>query len=190
MLYELPDRDAKKGDAERGLEMDAASLLLEARQLDETQDVIDNGGVGTITMGSSTMIDAPILLQGDVSLAQDGGIIKTIKESAPSDDAPRPPPGSKVTIHYTGMLQSSGMQFDTSIGAGQPFTFTIGRGEVIKGWEEAIPSMKVGERATLEVRSDYAYGSKANGHGSYRAVMVDYNVPLQHAGVRCRVAGV
>jgi peptidylprolyl isomerase len=55
-------------------------------------------------------------------------------------------------------LESDGTKFDSSVDRGKPFTFTIGQGQVIKGWDEGFASMKVGEKALLVIRSDYGYG--------------------------------
>jgi peptidylprolyl isomerase len=55
-------------------------------------------------------------------------------------------------------LESDGTKFDSSVDRGQPFKFTIGQGQVIKGWDEGFASMKVGEKALLVIRSDYGYG--------------------------------
>mmetsp|Transcript_10556 Transcript_10556/g.15840 ORF Transcript_10556/g.15840 Transcript_10556/m.15840 type:complete len:486 (+) Transcript_10556:91-1548(+) len=96
----------------------------------------------------------------DVSLAQDGGIMKTILEAAPEDAAGPPPNGVEVTAHYTGTLESDGSKFDSSRDRGKPFVFTIGQGQVIKGWDEGFASMKVGEKAKLAIRSDYGYGDR------------------------------
>ena len=96
----------------------------------------------------------------DVSLAQDGGIMKTIIEAAPENAAGPPPPGVEVTAHYTGTLESDGSKFDSSHDRGKPFVFTIGQGQVIKGWDEGFASMKVGEKAKLAIRSDYGYGER------------------------------
>lgn len=94
----------------------------------------------------------------DVSIAQDGGVTKKILEAAP-DGAPGPPPnGNEVEAHYTGTLVSDGSKFDSSRDRGKTFKFTIGQGQVIKGWDEGFASMKVGEKAILKVRYDYAYG--------------------------------
>mmetsp|Transcript_42235 Transcript_42235/g.89823 ORF Transcript_42235/g.89823 Transcript_42235/m.89823 type:complete len:485 (+) Transcript_42235:75-1529(+) len=99
----------------------------------------------------------------DVSVAQDGGIMKTIIEAA-SDGAAGPPfKGAEVTAHYTGTLASDGSKFDSSRDRGTPFKFTIGQGQVIKGWDEGFASMKVGEKAKLAIRSDYGYGSQSMG---------------------------
>ncbi|CAB9507172.1 cis-trans isomerase [Seminavis robusta] len=98
----------------------------------------------------------------DVSLAQDGGIMKKILEEAPDGARGPPPNGWEVTAHYTGTLASDGSKFDSSKDRGKPFVFTIGKGQVIKGWDEGFQSMKIGEKAILSCRSDYAYGD--HGH--------------------------
>jgi len=94
----------------------------------------------------------------DVSVEQDGGIKKKILQSAPEDAQGPPPKGYEVTAHYTGRLVQDGTKFDSSVDRGSPFKFTIGQGEVIKGWDEGFASMKIGEKAILHIRSDYGYG--------------------------------
>jgi len=89
--------------------------------------------------------------------------MKTILSAAPDGASGPPTPNSEVTAHYTGTLASDGSKFDSSRDRGQPFKFTIGQGQVIKGWDEGFASMKVGEKAKLEIRSDYGYGSQAMG---------------------------
>lgn len=94
----------------------------------------------------------------DVSVAQDGGVQKKILTPAPQDARGPPPNGNEVEAHYTGTLVSDGSKFDSSRDRGKIFKFTIGQGQVIKGWDEGFASMKVGEKAMLKVRYDYAYG--------------------------------
>ncbi len=72
----------------------------------------------------------------DVSIAQDGGIMKTILEAAPEGALGPPPHGCEVSAHYVGTLESDGTQFDSSRDRGKPFKFTLGEGQVIKGWDE------------------------------------------------------
>src|ERR1700728_4610090 len=69
--------------------------------------------------------------------------------------------GSHVRVHYTGSL-TNGKKFDSSVDAGKPFDFTIGNGEVIKGWEEGITGMKVGGKRQLRIPPDLAYGAEGS----------------------------
>jgi len=68
--------------------------------------------------------------------------------------------GQKVKVHYTGWL-TTGKKFDSSVG-GQPFEFTLGQREVIKGWDEGVAGMKVGGKRQLRIPPDLAYGE--DGH--------------------------
>jgi len=67
-------------------------------------------------------------------------------------------PGQKVQVHYTGWL-TSGKKFDSSVG-GAPFGFTLGSGQVIKGWDEGVAGMKVGGKRQLRIPPQLAYGSR------------------------------
>lgn len=97
----------------------------------------------------------------DVSKAQDGGVLKKILQAAPDDAAGPPPVGNEVQAHYTGSLLD-GTKFDSSVDRGTPFKFTIGNGQVIRGWDEGFASMKVGEKAILKCKPDYAYGASGS----------------------------
>jgi len=65
--------------------------------------------------------------------------------------------GDHVKVHYTGWL-TTGNKFDSSVDANQPFDFTIGNGEVIKGWDEGVAGMKVGGKRQLRIPPQLAYG--------------------------------
>lgn len=65
-------------------------------------------------------------------------------------------------MHYCGTL-ADGSKFDSSRDRGQPFQFTIGVGQVIRGWDEGVMKMSVGERAVLEITPDFGYGSQGAG---------------------------
>jgi len=69
--------------------------------------------------------------------------------------------GQKVKVHYTGWL-TSGKKFDSSVG-GAPFSFRIGAGDVIKGWDEGVAGMKVGGKRNLVIPPELGYGSRGAG---------------------------
>jgi FKBP-type peptidyl-prolyl cis-trans isomerase len=75
-----------------------------------------------------------------------------------------PPKGSKVSVHYTGTL-TNGKKFDSSVDRKEPFVFTLGKGEVIKGWDEGVAKMKVGQKVKLTCPPEYAYGKQGIGDG-------------------------
>ena len=72
-------------------------------------------------------------------------------------------PGDKLTMHYTGKLYSDCSTFDSSVERGDPFKFTLGKGEVIKGWDDGLCGMCVGEKRKLTIPSDLAYGDGGSG---------------------------
>ncbi len=82
-----------------------------------------------------------------------------IETTKPGDDTTFPQAGQTVTVHYTGTL-TDGTKFDSSRDRGQPFQFVIGKGQVIKGWDEGVAQMSVGQRANLTCSPDYAYGDR------------------------------
>lgn len=78
-------------------------------------------------------------------------------------------PGDEVTVHYTGWLYDEhapdrrGRRFDSSRERGQPFSFVLGAGRVIRGWDEGVAGMRVGGRRTLLIPADLAYGRRGAG---------------------------
>jgi len=93
----------------------------------------------------------------DLTEAGDGGIVKVVKVPGPDPDD-RPWNGDRVTVHYTGTLQSDGSKFDSSVDRGERFQFNLGKQEVIKGWDRGVASMARGEVAVFTIASPYAYG--------------------------------
>ncbi len=74
-----------------------------------------------------------------------------------------PQAGQRVTVHYTGTLED-GTKFDSSRDRNRPFSFTIGVGQVIKGWDEGVASMRVGGQRQLVIPSDLGYGTRGAGN--------------------------
>jgi peptidylprolyl isomerase len=74
--------------------------------------------------------------------------------------------GKTCVMHYTGWLWSDGAKgekFDSSLDRGRPFTFGLGNGQVIKGWDEGVAGMKVGAKRTLLIPADLGYGARGAG---------------------------
>lgn len=65
--------------------------------------------------------------------------------------------GDRVKVHYTGWF-TNGKKFDSTVDANQPYSFTLGKGQVIKGWDEGIAGMKVGGKRQLRIPPELAYG--------------------------------
>ncbi len=77
--------------------------------------------------------------------------------------------GSDVTVHYTGWVYDQaaplqrGEKFDSSLDRGEPFTFLLGAGQVIRGWDDGVAGMRVGGKRVLMIPAEYGYGRKGAG---------------------------
>lgn len=96
--------------------------------------------------------------ESDFVTTNSGLQYKIIKKT----DENKPVAGERVEVHYEGKL-SDGSVFDSSISRGEPITFTLGKGRVIKGWDEGIALLHVGEKAIFIIPAELGYGSKAVG---------------------------
>jgi len=85
----------------------------------------------------------------------------TVETISAGDGRTFPKSGQTVVVHYTGTF-TDGKKFDSSRDRDDAFKFRIGQGEVIKGWDEGVAQMSIGQRAKLTCSPDYAYG--ARGH--------------------------
>jgi FKBP-type peptidyl-prolyl cis-trans isomerase FkpA len=75
---------------------------------------------------------------------------------------PAPKAGDRVAVHYTGWL-TDGRKFDSSVDRGQPFVFTLGRGQVIGGWDQGVATMRVGDKVRLTIPPHLGYGARGAG---------------------------
>ena len=89
---------------------------------------------------------------------EEGLIIETLKEGTGEEAKAN----DKITVHYTGWIKD-GDKFDSSLDRDQAFIFTLGVGQVIKGWDEGMLGAKVGEKRKLTIPSSLAYGESGAG---------------------------
>ena len=81
-------------------------------------------------------------------------------------------------MHYTGKLYSDCSTFDSSVERGDPFEFTLGKGEVIKGWDDGLRGMCIGEKRKLTIPSDLAYGDSGSGEKIPGGSTLQFDVEL------------
>ena len=139
-----------------------------------------SGSSSTITVGNESSADNSLVTAGEskpstaaATTPTSGPLSKEPKVTPPSG----PPPakletkdlivgtgpeakaGDPVTVNYVGVLYKGGKKFNASWETGKPFPFTLGKGEVIKGWDQGIVGMKVGGRSELIIPASLAYGA-------------------------------
>jgi FK506-binding protein 1 len=119
----------------------------------------------------------------EVPWPESGVAIETLQ---PGDGKTFPKKGDKLKMHYTGTLRDGGKQFDSSRDRGQLFEFTIGVGQVIKGWDEGVIQLSLGQRVNLKISSDFGYG--ANGAGSDIPPNADLNFDVELVGINGKQA--
>lgn len=130
-------------------------------------------GVGAIPPGSTLIFEVEVIKLGDVveTNAKPAAVAKDALKKTESGlqyailkegDGKEAMTGQQVTNHYTGWLES-GKKFDSSLDRGEPFKFPLGAGRVIKGWDEGVRGMKVGEKRQLLIPAALGYGDRGAG---------------------------
>jgi len=122
------------------------------------------------------MADAEEEVWVDISVDGDGGLMKRVLSEGEGED--KPPVNAHVTVHYTGTLQADGSKFDSSRDRDDKFKFNVGVGQVIKGWDTGICTMKRGERAILRCSSEYGYGARGSPPKIPGGATLDFDVEL------------
>jgi len=121
---------------------------------------------------SSTVIAAAAALVGVIGCggtAERGNVTELIRHDARVGTGAEAQAGRTVTVHYTGWLYDAsrpdqkGAQFDSSRDRKEPFSFNLGAGEVIQGWDQGVAGMRVGGQRTLTIPSDLGYGARGAG---------------------------
>jgi peptidylprolyl isomerase len=146
-----------------------------------------SGGSSTITVGNENTADNALIKAGEKASSSptatttaktptSGPLSKEPKVTPPSGPAPakletkeliagtgaEAKAGDTVTVNYVGVLYKGGKEFNASWETKEPFSFTLGKGQVIPGWDQGIPGMKVGGRRELIIPPALAYGAKGS----------------------------
>ena len=115
-----------------------------------------------LTLGAFAIPTTPTSAQGKTMTTASGLQITDSKVGSGA----QPKTGQICVMHYTGWLYDNGAKgakFDSSLDRGEPFEFQIGMGQVIKGWDEGVATMKVGGKRTLLIPAELGYGSRGAG---------------------------
>jgi hypothetical protein len=136
--------------------------LLPQKELadDAKPQALGESGKTSPATGSVVIADlepAPPTALGETKTTKSGVKYETLKEGT----GPVCKAGQEVSMHYVGTLEN-GQVFDSSRTKSTPFKFTVGAGKVIKGWDEAVPGMKVGEKRKLHIPASAAYGAQGS----------------------------
>jgi len=131
-------------------------------EMQKKQAVLDS--IAQIEMKTQNEKEMQVLLakmaeKGETQTPEPSGLIIIQRQKG---NGVKPLAGQKVSVHYTGTLLD-GTVFDSSVQRNEPISFTLGEGQVIKGWDEGIAAIEVGGKATLMIPSWLAYGARAMG---------------------------
>jgi len=104
----------------------------------------------------------------EIKITEDGKLTKKIVKPGTGD---QPKTGQVIEVHYTGTL-TDGSKFDSSVDRNTTFTFTLGTGEVIKGWDIGMATMKLGEKSIFTIHPDLGYGEGGSGKIPANATLI------------------
>lgn len=127
----------------------------------KTDDTAFNAALKNMTQGEVEKIEKLISKQWPETTTTASGLRYVVKKEGSGDT---PKKGNTVAAHYSGRLLANNKKFDSSYDRGEPIEFKVGVGQVIPAWDEALLSMKKGEKRVLIIPPDLAYGSRGAGN--------------------------
>jgi peptidylprolyl isomerase len=146
-----------------GLMLGCGILVLAFQFMAKTPDataglMLSDGSIAVVSLATPTTSKS-IAMDNENQVTTPSGL-KYVEITEGTGDTPAK--GQTVSVHYTGTLES-GKKFDSSRDRNQAFEFQIGEGQVIKGWDEGLSTMKVGGRRKLIIPADLGYGARGAG---------------------------
>jgi peptidylprolyl isomerase len=112
----------------------------------------------TPTASAKTPTSGPLASKPTVTVPTGAAPKTLVVKELITGTGPEAKPGNPVTVNYVGVLYHGGKEFDSSWKRSEPFAFTLGKGQVIKGWDQGVAGMKVGGRRELIIPAELAYG--------------------------------
>jgi FKBP-type peptidyl-prolyl cis-trans isomerase len=142
--------------------MAVAVLVIVVAQITGGQPAVASGApsTGVPKQTEVKIAEAPLINMSDSEIKETGTGLKYKVITAGTGATPKK--GDTVVVHYTGTLED-GTKFDSSRDRNSPFSFKLGVGQVIKGWDEGLADMRVGDRRTLIIPPDLGYGARGAG---------------------------
>ncbi|WP_271253911.1 FKBP-type peptidyl-prolyl cis-trans isomerase [Pseudanabaena sp. Chao 1811] len=145
--------------------MAVAVLVIVFAQITGAQTAVASVSTGVPSTGVPNqtevkIAEAPLINMSDSEIKETGTGLKYKVITAGTGATPKK--GDTVVVHYTGTLED-GTKFDSSRDRNSPFSFKLGVGQVIKGWDEGLADMRVGDRRTLIIPPDLGYGARGAG---------------------------
>jgi peptidylprolyl isomerase len=140
----------------------ATSAPTTAADTGASRTVSEASGAAATTAAAPSAAASQTAISTDAKVTTKSGLKYTILKQGTGDKVAKN--GDNVSVHYTGWLPN-GKKFDSSLDRNQPFEFPVGEGRVIKGWDEGVAGMKVGEKRKLVIPPDLGYGERGAGGG-------------------------
>ncbi|MEL6552206.1 MAG: FKBP-type peptidyl-prolyl cis-trans isomerase, partial [Cyanobacteria bacterium J06621_11] len=148
------------GDSERAVADNVSGQPAAVEQVETAgETAVETPSETLIAQSASDLMEEPMSAEASAEenvVTTDSGLQYVVINEG---DGAQPQPGNRVFVHYVGTLED-GTKFDSSRDRGRPFDFTIGRGQVIKGWDEGVGDMKVGDRRKLIIPPELGYGAR------------------------------